>query len=150
MKKFYLIILSIFLFFSTLNANAKQEDLIEQMLNLNFWSQVFELNLKQLNNYNFKDVRLKKLYNTLKSYDRSIRKSVIKAYQNDDYDYYTINWIIKNYTQFISYTNDFFYYISLTDKDKSLLNDTEIQNAILYTFKNSNEYYKKVKRLIIK
>lgn len=148
MKKIFLLIVTSFLIFSSVLTSLANDWLIEELLNLDKWTFSYELELKKLDTYTFKDKRLTKLYNNLKNYDKIIRKSLIKSYDEGRYDTYKMNWIIKNYTQFVSYANDFFYYISMWDNNKKLLDDIEMQEAILYTYKNTKEYYTKVKNLL--
>ncbi len=154
MKKALIIIIAIFSLFSIENnafANTySQKWLIENLLNLDYGPIKYELELQSLDNYTFRDNSLKKIYSDLLSYDTIVRKEIIYSHQKWIFDYYTTNGIVKNYSLFISYTNDFFYYLSLIDKNPKLEYNLEIQDAVLSTYKNSKIYYKKVQSLISK
>lgn len=152
MKKIILGIITIFFIFSIeSDVVAKSQDwLIENILNLNYWPVIYDLNLEKLDNYTFNDYTLKRTYSNLVTYDKLVRSDIINSYKAWKYDYYTINWIIKNYKSFISYTNDFFYFLKLVDKYPYLKDDVEIQDWILTSYKNSQSYYKKVKNLVAK
>jgi hypothetical protein len=47
--------------------------------------------LIKLDNYYFKDAGAKRVYNSFKNYDSLARVELIKSFENDDYDYYTMN-----------------------------------------------------------
>jgi hypothetical protein len=50
----------------------------------------------------------------------------------------------------VYHTNNFFYYLSLIDINKTLENNHDIQDAVLSNYKSSQSYYKKVQSLISK
>lgn len=152
MKKIIVSIIMVFSIFSIgneLKANY-QEGLIENLLNLNYGPLIFDLNLEKLESYNFRDLTLRKVYDGLVVYDNLTRQQIINAHKAGQYDYNTTNGIIKNYKTFISYTNDFFYYLDIIDKNPNFKNNTEIQDAILITYRNSQSYYRKVRNLVNK
>lgn len=154
MKKIILVIIAIFSLFSIENNvfanNTYQKWLIENLLNLEYWPLTYELTLEKLDRYSFKDPSLKRIYADLVKYDSFTRTAIIDAHKDWVYDYYTTNGIVKNYSNFVYYTNSFFYYLSLIDKNKTLENNHEIQDAVLSNYKNSQSYYKKVQSLISK
>lgn len=149
MKKVFFIIISIFFIFSTQNTLAKENGLIEDLLNLNYWPMVYDLDGEHLNSYSFKNKKLKKVYSTMSQYDSLIRDEIIYQFQQWTYSYETTNGIIKNYKNFIYYTNQLFYFLNEIEKKPSLKNDFEIQDALLKNYKNSASYYKKVKNLTL-
>lgn len=148
MKKFTKAILFIFLIFSIENTYASNDWILEELLNINYWPVSYDLSLEKLDNYNFKNKTLAKKYSDLVKIDYIIRQQVINKFQNDDYSYTTTNAIVRNYKDFISYTNNFFYFLSVMDKNPSLKSDIEIQAWLLESYKESVNSYKKVKRLI--
>jgi len=147
MKKIYILIISIFFIFSIQNINAK-EWIIEDLFNLNYWPMIYDLSLEKLESYNFTDSTLKNIYNKFKTYDNLIRNEIIDKHKIWEFDFYTTNWIIKNYKTYVYYTNEFFYLLSLVEKNPSLKEDVEFQIQFLKTYKNSALYYQKVKNLI--
>lgn len=148
MKKFTKAILFIFLIFSIENTYASNDWILEELLNINYWPVSYDLSLEKLDNYNFKNKTLAKKYSDLVKIDDIIRQQVINKFQNDDYSYTTTNAIVRNYKDFISYTNNFFYFLSVMDKNPSLKSDIEIQAWLLESYKELVNSYKKVKRLI--
>ncbi len=148
MKKFTKAILFIFLIFSIENTYASNDWILEELLNINYWPVSYDLSLEKLDNYNFKNKTLAKKYSDLVKIDDIIRQQVINKFQNDDYSYTTTNAIVRNYKDFIYYTNNFFYFLSVMDKNPSLKSDVEIQAWLLESYKESVNSYKKVKRLI--
>lgn len=153
MKKILIFIVMIFSIFSIGNetkANDYSQWLIENILNLNYGPLIFDLNLEKLESYDFRDPTLRKMYDGVVIYNNLTKQQIINTHKVGHYDYYTTNGIIKNYKTFISYTNDFFYYLNIIDKNPNLKNDTEIQEALLITYRNSQSYYRKVRNLVSK
>lgn len=151
MKKLIFPIICIFLFFSNNFVFANTSDgLIENTLNLRYWPTIYNLSLEKLKTYNFKDTYLKNAYQDMKKYDQIIRTQIISEYQNNAYDYNTMNGIIKNYKSFVYYTNRLFYSFSLAEKNKQLNNDPEFQYSIMRNYSQINTYYSKVKNLLSK
>jgi len=148
MKKIFLGILTIFLIFSIENVFAKKNWLIEDLLDLNNWPLIYDLNLEKLDKYSFKDKNLKNKYLTLVWYDKIIRNEIIYQYQKWTYSTATIKWIIKNYKSFVYYTNQLFYLFKQAEKYTHLKHDVDMQDGILMTYKNVAWYYKKVKNLV--
>lgn len=147
MKKLLLSIITIFLIFSIENVTAKENWLVEDLLNLNYWPMIYDLSLDNLNTYSFKDQSLKNTYSTMVKYDNLIRNEIITQSEKWTYSIVTTKWIIKNYKNFIYYTNELFYLFNQVEKHPYLKNDVDMQDGILKTYKNAAWYYKKVKNL---
>ncbi len=154
MKKIILLIIAIFSLFSIENnalaKNISQNGFIGSLMNFDVGPVSYELSLEKLDTYSFRDAQLKSIYTDLVKYDRLTRSAILSAYAEWSYDYYTTNGIVKNYSNFVYHTNNFFYYLSLIDKNKTLENNHEIQDAVLSNYKSSQSYYKKVQSLISK
>ena len=124
MKQFFVLIIAIFSLFSIENNVFAEETskrwLIENLLNLEYGPITYELTLESLDRYSFRDVKLKRVYTDLVKYDSLTRTAIIDAYKEWSYDYYTTNGLVKNYSNFVYHTNQFFYYLNLIDKKKSL------------------------------
>jgi len=151
MKKIIFSIIFVSSIFSIVNiTKANSRWIIENLLNLNYWPEIYNLSLETLDTYYFNDNYLKQVYSNTKSMDSLVRKKIIDSYKNGVYSYTTTNWIINNYKKFIYYTNKFFYYLSLVDDNHSLRKDKEVQSWLLRSYENSRIYYKKVKYLINK
>lgn len=151
MKKIILLIIAIFSLFSIENnVLANNQWFIGSLMNFETGPISYELSLEKLDTYSFKDTNLKRIYTDLVKYDSLTRRAILNAHQEGSYDYYTTNGIVKNYSNFVYHTNNFFYYLSLMDKNKTLENNHEIQDAVLSNYKSSQNYYKKVQSLISK
>lgn len=147
MKKIFSGILTIFFIFSIQNVYAKESWLIENLLNLNYWPMIYDLSLETLDTYSFKNESLKNTYSTFVNYDSLIRNEIITQYKRWTYSTATTKWIIKNYKNFVYYTNELFSLFKQVEKRPYLKDDVDMQDAILKTYKNSASYYKKVKNL---
>jgi hypothetical protein len=106
--------------------------------------------LIKLDNYAFKDTSARRVYDNFKNYDNAARIELMKSFENEDYDYTTMNAISRNYKNFVYYTNKLFYFLSLVDKNHSLNDDAEVQYQILSNYRASKSSYDKVKVLLIR
>lgn len=147
MKKISTFVLLLLLSLS-FNKSFASEWLFEEALNLNYWPIMYEFSLSEVNEYNFKDKTLKNSYEELKKLDSLAKVEIMKAYQNWDYDYYTIKSVVKNYNDFIYNSNKFFYFLWMVDSNNKLKSDKEVQDWILKHYKALNASYDKVKNLL--
>lgn len=149
MKKIIAFIITFLSFFSIQNhSNAydtKTDGLINSLLNLDNWPLLTELNLSILKSYTLKDTLTRKTYITFKEYDTLIKSQIMKAYTEWIYTTTTMNSLVKNYNNFVYYTNKIFYYLNILDKNPTAKNNTEVQSGLLNAYKNSKIYYNHVK-----
>ena len=101
--------------------------------------------LAELDNIHFKNNLFNKVHNQLKEADKILKKDIIRRYRNWEYEYYQVNWIVKNYKNFIYHANQFFYYLKIEEQHP---NYRDLDTAILRSYRNMNSSYKKVKNLI--
>ena len=147
MKKIISLIIVLTIFFSSLTKTFAEEWYIEKLLNLNYWVEEFNLNLSKLNNIYFNDEKNNRIFNELKTVDSLLTNQFMLKYKNWEYEYYEINWIIKNYNNFIYYTNKYFYFIKLNEQRPYY---KENNTAILNSYKNMISSYKKIKYILTK
>lgn len=148
MRNFSKVIVTIFLIFSIKNTFGYNQWIIEDILNSNYWPTSYNLSLETLDIYSFKSTTLRYKYNQMVEIDSKVRDLIMQKFENDDYSYVKANAIVNNYKNFVYYTNQFFYYLSLMDKNPNLKYDSEIQTWFLDSYKLSVSTYKKVKNLI--
>jgi len=146
MKKLLLPILSIFIFFSIANTSVAKEWYIEQLLDLNYWVEEYELRLSKIEYVYFYNENTNQMYDGYKIADRLLKDEMMNMYRNWEIDYYTMNWIVENYNLFIYHTNKLFNYVSV----KEIRSDSkEVDSAILKNYELSRSYYKRVKHLLL-
>ena len=148
MRNFSKVIVTIFFFFLINNTFGYNQWIIEDILNSNYWPTSYNLSLETLDTYSFKSTTLRYKYNQMVEIDSKVRDLIMQKFENDDYSYVKANAIVNNYKNFVYYTNQFFYYLSLMDKNPNLKYDSEIQTWFLDSYKLSVSTYKKVKNLI--
>lgn len=122
--------------------------IIEDEFDLNFGPAEIEISLWKIDNFSFKKSSNKSKYNNLKKYDTLIREQIMFLAREWVYDSYELNGIIMDYKNFIYYTNRYFYFLSILDKNPKLINDVWIQEWYLKSYKSMADYYKKTKFLI--
>lgn len=142
MKKIITSIITFTIIFSSLSSTFAEEWYIERLLDLNYWVEKATINLSELNYYKFEKTSYIRVYNEFKTIDKILRSEFIKKYENWEYDYYQINWIITNYNNFIYYLNKFFYYLKLKEKGYKY---TELDSAIINSHTNMRRFYRHVK-----
>ena len=145
MKKFSTIIITLICFFSIVNKSFAWEWYIEELLDINYWIEEYELELQNLEFIYFLDENKNIMFNEFNKINELLKKEIIKKYKNKKFNYYQTKWIIWSYKKFIYYTNRLFYYISLKEKK---YNYNELDESILKTYLNVRIYYKKTESLI--
>jgi hypothetical protein len=141
-KKIISLIITFFIFFSSLNNTFANEWFIEKLLDINYWVEEYNLNLINLNYINFNNPKYNNIYNELKNADSILRNEFMKKYRNWEYEYYQTNWIIINYNNFIYYTNKYLYYTKISESPNDY---TELNTAIIRSYRNMRSSYIKVK-----
>jgi len=147
MKKIFNIILAIFLIFSIKNTFASSQNL-EDVLNLDIWPANYTINLAKINNFSFKTKALSDKHEKVKNIDKTLKKIIIQKFNNWDFSENKTNSLIKNYSNFVYYVNDFFYYMKIIDNNESMKNNIEVQKWILDSYKNMKIYYKNIFNII--
>ena len=145
MKKIINIIIAISLLLSSLSTTFASQWYLETLLDLNYWIEEHNLELAELDNIYFKNKLFNKVHNKLKKADKILKREIIQKYRNWEYEYYQVNWIVKNYKNFIYHANQFFYYLKIEEQHP---NYRDLDTAILRSYRNMNSNYRKVKNLI--
>lgn len=122
---------------------------VEEILEFTPGIAEFDLWLEELETVNFSTKINKEKYNDLYAQDQKIRSIVIELYENGELSEYEVNGVIKNYKNFIYYTNEYFYYLRAQEKNSKLKKDAEVNDALLKNYKNSQASFKKVKAVIL-
>ena len=145
MKKITKLIISFTIIISSLSTTFAEEWYIEKLLDLNYGIEEYELNLSEIKYIHFKNQNFNKIYNELKTADSVLKKWFMRKYRNWELEYYKINWIIKNYNNFVYHTNQFFLFLKLKEQRPYYKETTQ---AILTNYKEMRNSYKKVKNII--
>jgi uncharacterized protein YjbI with pentapeptide repeats len=145
MKK---IIFNIILFLSIFSiVNLTNADFFEQTLDLNNWLENINFHTVKLTNFNLRDKVKQRQFEKIKKVNPLIKKAILRQYNNKKFNYYQTQSIIKNYNNFLYYTNKYFEAL----KDKEIYWDTkEVNRSIYYNFLNMKFYYIKFKDAILK
>jgi len=145
MKNIIKFIIALSLIFSSLSTTFAEEWYIEKLLNLNYGIEAMNLNLKNINYINFNNEKYNKIYNELNTIDNIFKKNIMKNYRESKYWYYQINWIIKNYNNFIYHTNMFLSFLKIKENNNSY---SEINHAIINSYTSMKESYNNMKNII--
>lgn len=146
MWKITICILTFFLFFSIANVTKASNIAIENILDLNFWFEDRQLNLKEINSYNFESQEKNQMLNEFKRSDRLLRQEVTRLYRNEKINRNEMNWIISRYNKFIYYINRYFFYEYLKER----ADYSELSIASDRNFKYARTFFEQTKSLIIK
>jgi hypothetical protein len=145
MQKISNLIIILFLVFTLGKTNLASADPIENILNMWVQSEEITLKLYSLENPRLNDKKNQKQYFKINKLNNKIKIALIKKYQNNWFGYYQMQWIIKNYNNFIYYTNKYFKEL----KNKELYwNTKEIESNIYNNFTYMKSYYSKFQNLI--
>ena len=144
MKNILKIIIALITFFSTINTTFASEWYIEQILDLNYWIEEYNLELSDLDNISFRDQTTNEMFEEFKRMNTLLKGEIIYKYRNNEFDFYQTSWIVSSHKKFVYNTNKLFYYISLKEEG---YNYWELDTAILKSYRKIRIYYRKVKNL---
>lgn len=147
MKKIINIIITLSIFFSSMDYTFAEEWYLEKLLDLNYWVEEHNIELAKMDNVNFNNPEFNKVYNELQNIDRVLKDEFIKKYRNWEYTYYQVNWIVTNYKNFVYHANKFFYMLKIEENNP---NYDEMGKAILNSYTNMRSSFKKVKNIVKK
>lgn len=145
MKKLLLPIISIFAFFSIVNISLAEETYLDEILDLQYWIEEYNLNLSNIEYIYFSDDSKREIYQSYKNTDSILKELFMDYYRAWEIDYYSMNWIITNYNLFVYHTNKFLYYLSLQEKSGDYI---DFDSAISRNYSLSRSHYNKVKELL--
>ncbi len=147
MKKIFSIIVFIFIFSIPNFANAN-EWYIEKLLQLKVGPEAFTMNLSKIKDVYFVDSDNQEVFDNFKNTSEILRDEILRKYENDEFEYYTMQGIVSNYNSFVYYTNKLFYYLSIREQNSSL--DAETENGVSKNYSKARNYFKRLKYLIYK
>lgn len=146
-------IILISLIFSTLNTalaleNWNTEWIIESLLNLPYWPEIDRLEDIKITKYNFKWENYIDLTNVMIKYDRKLKDLIIENYQNWNFSYTKMNWIITEYDFFVDRLNKYFERTRKTEKYSYLKKDAEVKKIISESYTQMRTHMNRIKYLI--
>ncbi len=145
MKKITNLIIFFSLIFSSLSTTFAEEWYIEKVLNLNFAKQEYSINLEKIEYVNFSTSYNKRMYDNIKKANNTLKDSFIAKYKSWEYEYYQINGIIKNYSNFIYHTNNLFYFLKIRERGCDY---KELDTAIIRSYTNMKSSFTKVRNIV--
>ncbi len=144
MKKLSLIILALCIF-SIGNTTFAQS--IDDLLELDSGLEAFSIETQKLDTYSFRSPQIESVYQRFIVINRILKDELMRKYRNGDFDYYQMQWIIKNHKDFVFHTNKLFYYLSLKDNG---MQSKPIDTAIMRSYQGTKTSYNRMKYIISK
>lgn len=134
-------IIFIFGIFSSLNWYAS----LEKTFDLKFWIEDYILfDQIEVKSYNFYNEWAKNAYEDFIKKDEIIRQWIISKARNWDLPYYKLSKSVDAYKNFVYHTNEFFYYVRLSELWNDIKNDAEMEYAIEENYKKMRVYLTKL------
>jgi hypothetical protein len=144
MTKIIKVIITLTIIFSSLSNTFAEEGYIENLFDLNYWVEELDLNLHEIKYIHFNNEKYNRIYREIKTVDSLLKNGFMNNYREWIYDYYQMNWIVSSYNKFIYNTNLFLYFIKIKEENNQY---SEVNSAIISSYRNMNIYYSKVKNL---
>lgn len=144
-------ILSIIIFisiFSIANFANAWEWYIEELLQFKVGPEAFTMNLAKIKNVSFIAPDTQEVFDSFKKTSELLKNEILNRYENDEFEYYTMQWIVSNYNSYVYYTNRLFYYLSLREQYSDLESETEY--GISKSYSKARTYFKRLKYLVYK
>jgi hypothetical protein len=146
MKKILLIISTIILF-SIPTFSFANDGTIEELLDIKYGPEVFELEMIEFPAYSFNDTNMQSTYDTYVKNMNLLKKAIIEKYSNDEFDYYQMKWIIRSFSNFVYYTNLMFEGVKEKENGN---NDRDISRKIKRNYETSRTFYNKLRNIVFK
>jgi len=145
MQKLSSLIIILFLVFFLGKINSTSADFIEDTLKMDTKLEEINFEFYFLENPRLNSKKNQKQYYKINRLNNKIKIALIKKYKNNEFGYYQMQGIIKNYNNFIYYTNKYFKEL----KNKELYwNTKEIESNIYKNFRDMKSSYSKFKNLV--
>lgn len=147
MKKIISFIIITLISFSSVTSafDIQNEGFIERTLQLRTWVEWYNIELAQIDDFQFISPVVADVYSEFKMADRILRDEIMKQYAAGDLEYYQVNGMIENHSKFIYHTNKLFYYVSM--KEKWQASGKELDNAIINSYIKLKSYYARLQVL---
>lgn len=145
MKKISSLIILLILTLLITKVSFVNADFIENMLNMNSWIEELNLNKHTLYDPRLNNKIMQERYYNLKKSNKEIKKALINEYKEGGFWYYQMQGIVRNYSNFIYYSNKYF---SSLKKREIYWNSKEVKSNIEENFSYMVSYYKKFKSLL--
>lgn len=140
MKKWIIFIILLVLWISSANWAWFKDS-----LNLTIWTEIYDINQYSLDEYNFNNVHLRNTYNEIVYFDSAFREEIFKRFRDWKIKRYQANGIVKEYKNFIYYSNQFFYYIKQSEYWNS---NSEYSYYIWRNYKDLTASYQRMANII--
>jgi len=108
MQKLSSLIIILFLVFFLGKINSTSADFIEDTLKMDTKLEEINFEFYFLENPRLNSKKNQKQYYKINRLNNKIKIALIKKYKNNEFGYYQMQGIIKNYNNFIYYTNKYF------------------------------------------
>lgn len=144
MKKI-LAIICIFSFVSIPSFSFANSQNIEDLLNIKYGPEVFELEAISFPDYSFSHSAIQNTYNTYKANMEILKGALIEKYSRGEFDYYQMRGIVTNFSYFMYYTNQMFKHI----KQKELGYDGKELNVMIHSdYEKTRTFYNLLKNSV--
>jgi len=127
-------------------ANAEENGLFEETLNLDVWVEVYALNNINLEPHYFRSKNLQNTYDNFVNIHDAFKVLAIKQYEEWTIEYYELTWIIDDYASFAYYANKMFEEIELLDL--WIDNSQELIDSIAKNYTFVRSYYNKIEAIL--
>jgi hypothetical protein len=120
---------------------------IDQLLDLNYWIEEYDLELEYIDYIYFSNPQTQAIFENFKEVNRILKDEIIRKYRAWEFEYYQTKWIITNQKMFVYHTNKFFHYLSIKEQNPEYI---ETDNFILKNYSNMRIYYNRLRHLVNK
>ena len=145
MKKIITSIITFSIILSSLSTTFASESYIEELLDLNYWVEEFNINLSDIDFIRFNNPKYAIMYRNFNDVNNGLKNWLMSQYRNWDYEFYQMSWIVTNYNNFIYHTNKYFLYLKLKEINN---NYWEVDTAIINSYRNMRSSYTNMKNIV--
>jgi hypothetical protein len=145
MKKIIAGIIAIIWVFSTSGTTFANEPYFEQLLDLNYGVEHYELELSSLDEMYFYDKNMQKMYNDFKKWNTKIKAEIMQYYREGWLSEYQTQGIVRAHKNFVYHTNQIFRHMYYKELDP---NYADVDWQILENYRQSRLAYRKIVKVL--
>ncbi len=146
MKKIIASIIAIIWVFSTfLPTTFAEEPFFENLLDLNYGVEDYELNLSDLEEMYFYSQQLQTMHSEFQKWNQKIKAEIMQYYRSGKISSYQAQGIVRAHKNFVYYTNQIFRHSLYKELDP---NYADVDSQILENYTQSRLAYRKIVKIL--
>lgn len=145
MKKIIAGIIAIICIFSTLGTTFAQESFFEDLLDLNYGVEDYQLQLSNLEPMYFYSQDLQAMHSEFQKWNQKIKSEIMQYFRDGRLTDYQVQGIVRAHKNFVYYTNQIFRHSYYKELDPYY---ADVDSQIIKSYTQSRLAYRKIEKIL--